>query len=82
VTKDYAKWVALVLALLGWAYTLGITTQEIRANTAHRGAKFHDGVRALTDANAERIRQLELGQAKIEVKLDRILIEVQRLDGR
>ena len=81
------KWLTTLIVMgLGWAYTLGIAREQLKENTKdiQRHSEllpYHAGVRILTDANAVRISALEIQQARIDEKLDRILTIVEKNHG-
>jgi len=81
------KWlVSLVIMGLGWAYTLGISREQLLTNTKdiakHEHLQVHNGVRSITDPIASRVAALELRNAVINEKLDRILFIVEKNHGR
>lgn len=67
----------VVVMVVGWAFSLGmwyfkgeVTHKEM---TEHRNLEYHTGVRVLTDALDQRVHAVELGQVRIEARLDEIL---------
>ena len=82
---DWKGIASLVVMALGWAYTLGIAREQLKANTediaAHSKVAFHEGVRSLTEATAKRVTDLEIRSAVINEKLDRILAIVEKNHG-
>jgi len=84
MSPDYKWLAAMALVLLGWGVNIGILGQQVYQNTktleTHGTKNYHEGVRALTDANSERIGRLEVRQARIETLLEEIKRAVERLD--
>ncbi len=78
---DWRWWISLAIMAFGWAYTLGIARNQLNDNMIdlkeHRSIEFHEGVRTLTERNGDRITRLEIQQARIEEKLNRILAIVE-----
>ena len=75
-------WKVIAVMALGWAFSLGMWRFQVVANSesiaAHEALIYHNGVRTLTDALDRRVQLVELGNARIEARLEEILRAIEK----